>query len=141
LLGFPEGYTWDDPGVPSVIVPYGRTSDFFFSGHCGFLMICACEWYQLGFKKMTYLTHCVNVYLAVVMLICRIHYSADITTGLIYGHYIYIVVRHFMPYMDFIVDVVWMNIARLTGYLPKTPNGCSPPVPALPSLKALTSFH
>lgn len=43
-LRFPEGYYWSDPNVPSIVVPYGRTSDFFYSGHCGFLNICALEW-------------------------------------------------------------------------------------------------
>jgi len=41
---FPIGYYWNDPHVLTLSVPYGRTSDFFFSGHCGFLAICFFEW-------------------------------------------------------------------------------------------------
>lgn len=43
-LRFPLGYYWNDPHFLSLSVPYGRTSDFFFSGHCGFLAICFFEW-------------------------------------------------------------------------------------------------
>lgn len=43
-LRFPIGYYWNDPHFLSLTVPYGRTSDFFFSGHCGFLAICYFEW-------------------------------------------------------------------------------------------------
>lgn len=49
-LRYPEGYLWEDPGVPSLVVPYGRSSDFFFSGHCGFLNLCALEWLRNGKK-------------------------------------------------------------------------------------------
>lgn len=31
-MRFPDGYYWLDPGFPSFVVPYGRSSDFFFSG-------------------------------------------------------------------------------------------------------------
>lgn len=31
-MRFPEGYYWSYPGFPSYVVPYGNTSDFFFSG-------------------------------------------------------------------------------------------------------------
>eukprot|EP01017_Pseudomicrothorax_dubius_P016708 TRINITY_DN1891_c0_g1_i27.p1 TRINITY_DN1891_c0_g1~~TRINITY_DN1891_c0_g1_i27.p1 ORF type:complete len:231 (+),score=19.03 TRINITY_DN1891_c0_g1_i27:59-751(+) len=75
LLGFPHGYVWDHPGFPSIVVPYGRTSDFFFSGHCGFLMICASEYMTIGLKWAGVFTHLVNLYMAAVMLICRIHYT------------------------------------------------------------------
>ena len=31
-MQYPTGFYWEDPGVPSLVVPYGYTSDFFFSG-------------------------------------------------------------------------------------------------------------
>jgi len=100
VLGFPAGFTWDDPGFPSLIVPYGPTSDFYYSGHCGFLMICALEWSDLGFKSLSFLTHCMNAYLAFVMLICRCHYSIDIMAGIVMGHYIFMLVTTRASKMD-----------------------------------------
>jgi len=39
ILEFPEGYNWGWPGFYSIFVPYGETSDFFYSGHVGNCMI------------------------------------------------------------------------------------------------------
>lgn len=72
---YPEGYDWQYPGFPSYVVPYGNTSDFFFSGHCGFLNICALEWLALGKTKMGLMIEAVNGYMAIVMLIFRVHYT------------------------------------------------------------------
>jgi len=110
LLGFPDGYTWDYPGFPSIVVPYGRTSDFFYSGHCGFLVIVAAEWFTLGYKKMSLITHLVNIYMAFVMVICRIHFSIDITTGMVFGHYLYIIARHYSPVLDELCLKIWERI-------------------------------
>ena len=33
LMEKPTGYIWEYPGFPSLVVPYGATNDFFFSGH------------------------------------------------------------------------------------------------------------
>jgi|TARA_B110000285_G_C14833407_1_gene471947 hypothetical protein len=35
----PQGYNWAFPGVFSIFVPYGKTADFFYSGHVGGCMI------------------------------------------------------------------------------------------------------
>ena len=42
-MKFPEDWFWDDPGVPSIVVGYLRTNDFFFSGHVGMPIINAFE--------------------------------------------------------------------------------------------------
>lgn len=31
-MTYPPGFYWEPPGFPSLAVPYGKTSDFFFSG-------------------------------------------------------------------------------------------------------------
>lgn len=111
LLGFPEGYTWDSPGFPSIIVPYGVTSDFFYSGHCGFLTILGAEWYTLGYVKMSIFTHITTVYMAFVMLVCRIHYSIDITTGIVFAHYIYIIIRNYSSEIDGFLLTCWNLVA------------------------------
>ena len=72
---YPEGYDWQYPGFPSYVVPYGNTSDFFFSGPCGFLNICALEWLAIGNKYMGYTVEAFNFYMAFVMLIFRVHYT------------------------------------------------------------------
>jgi hypothetical protein len=38
-MRYPEGYLWDYPGFPSIFIPYGKTNDFFYSGHVGLCVI------------------------------------------------------------------------------------------------------
>lgn len=40
----PAGYIWEYPGFPSLVVPYGPTNDFFYSGHMGGSLISTLEW-------------------------------------------------------------------------------------------------
>jgi len=84
---FPEGYYWDAPMLPSLVVPYGRGSDFFFSGHSGFLVICASEWHKIKMPKMRNFSICVAIYTIFVLLTYRIHYSIDIFTGVIFAEW------------------------------------------------------
>eukprot|EP01016_Furgasonia_blochmanni_P004460 TRINITY_DN11734_c0_g1_i2.p1 TRINITY_DN11734_c0_g1~~TRINITY_DN11734_c0_g1_i2.p1 ORF type:complete len:375 (-),score=46.75 TRINITY_DN11734_c0_g1_i2:394-1416(-) len=108
MMGFPQGYLWESPGFPSLVVPYGRTSDFYFSGHCGFLMICACEWWELGHKFVACIVHVVNLYMAYVMVVFQIHYTIDIFTGVIVGHYIFIYISKIAPYIDALLKKMYM---------------------------------
>ena len=83
---FPEGYLWPEPPIPSLLVPYGKTSDFYFSGHCGFLTLILCELHRLNNKEedpkhkiigrkffLFYLGGL--VYVALILLIYNGHYS------------------------------------------------------------------
>jgi hypothetical protein len=45
---------WDFPGFYSITVPYGRTNDFFFSGHIGCCMINFCEYSRNKWNKMAW---------------------------------------------------------------------------------------
>ena len=38
-IEMPKGYNWAFPGFFSIFVPYGKTADFFYSGHIGGCMI------------------------------------------------------------------------------------------------------
>jgi len=82
---FPEMYWWNYPGMPSLVVPYGRGSDFFFSGHSGFLVICINEWNTLGFKKIRNFICVVLAYTIFILLVYRIHYTIDIFTGVFFA--------------------------------------------------------
>ena len=73
-MRFPPGYYWDDPGFPSMVVPYGNTTDFFYSGHVGFLNIAALEWYRNKIYIMSYVTIANFIYMIFALLIFR-HYS------------------------------------------------------------------
>ena len=49
---FPKGFLWGWPGFYSITIPYGKTSDFFFSGHVGMSVICGMEFKYSGWPFM-----------------------------------------------------------------------------------------
>lgn len=86
---FPQGYYWEAPILPSLVVPYGRGSDFFFSGHSGFVVICASEWHKIMMPKMRNFCICVGIYTIFILLTYRIHYSIDVFTGVIFAEWVF----------------------------------------------------
>lgn len=43
LMRYPEGYLWEFPGIYSLTVPYGKSNDFFYSGHVSTALIVMLE--------------------------------------------------------------------------------------------------
>jgi PAP2 superfamily C-terminal len=87
---FPAGFWWYDPGFPSLVVPYGRGSDFFFSGHMGFLVICICEWRKNDQYLIAWIYVIGAIYTCFILLAYQVHYSIDIFTGIFFAHYVFI---------------------------------------------------
>jgi hypothetical protein len=87
---FPEGNYWYAPfGILSLVVPYGRQSDFFFSGHSGFLVICALEWHKLKFPRVRNFVIASAIYTMFILVIYRTHYSIDVFTGVFFAEWSY----------------------------------------------------
>jgi len=109
---FPSGYYWESPGIPSLVVPYGRGSDFFFSGHSGFLIICASEWHKLKIPKIRNYVIGVAIYTILILLVYRIHYSIDIFTGVIFAEWTF-------NKIDLIKDEFNVQLTRMTRKITK----------------------
>ena len=109
LMRFPEGYLWRYPGFPSLVVPYGATNDFFYSGHVGGALVMTLEYRVLatelvnhkmmmrGMQIFGYLTIICQIFL---MIFLRGHYSIDMITGLIFGHYFHMLASYWAPNFD-----------------------------------------
>jgi len=106
---FPSsGYWWDDPGFPSLVVPYGKGSDFFFSGHIGFVTICALEWRKFKYPIVTAILAVGGVYTAFILLTYKVHYSIDLFVGVTFAHYVYIIVDKYKEKIDsFLIEVYY----------------------------------
>lgn len=89
LFTQPRGSVMNDPGFPSFTVPYGIFSDFYFSGHCGFLTISALANYDFGFKKIAFINLLSLPYLVFVLTVHRLHYSIDIIIGILAAIYMF----------------------------------------------------
>jgi len=73
---FSKGYYWNSPGLPSLVVPYGEQSDFYYSGHCGFMVLMLCEFSTLKFRTPALLFWLlVLIYVAFVLLLFKVHYT------------------------------------------------------------------
>eukprot|EP00742_Colponemidia_sp_Colp-10_P002050 GILJ01002190.1.p1 GENE.GILJ01002190.1~~GILJ01002190.1.p1 ORF type:complete len:340 (-),score=34.15 GILJ01002190.1:193-1212(-) len=100
LMKFPKGYSWGYPGFPSLAVPYAATSDFFYSGHVGFAVICSLELRAQGFTSAYIFGMLVVVLEAFTMIVLRGHYTIDLIAGLIFGHYFFIMGTHIGDRVD-----------------------------------------
>ncbi len=85
--------------MPSLMVPGGTTTDFFFSGHEGFCLIAVLEFSRHKWFIFKYCSLVVLFFQAFVMIALRGHYTIDLISGLIIGHWCYIVSRPIDEYI------------------------------------------
>jgi hypothetical protein len=99
-MSFPEGYIWDYPGFPSVMVSYLKTNDFFYSGHVGLPILMMCEFQIL--KRYYMFAFCILTFFieSFTMLATRGHYTIDLITGAIFAHYIFQNIEKNIHYFD-----------------------------------------
>jgi hypothetical protein len=91
-----EGMYWEYPGFPSLVVPYGHTNDFFFSGHIGCCMLVFLEFSRMGWMKIRWLCIATMVCQIILMTITRGHYSIDMITGLFFAHYVHLLTGNYI---------------------------------------------
>lgn len=99
-MRFPEGYLWEYPGFPSLVVSYLKTNDFFFSGHVGLPIIIICELYKMKKFIMIYFTVFTLFLEFFTMIALRGHYSIDLVTGIFMAHYCYILTEKYIHHLD-----------------------------------------
>ena len=86
-LPAPPNAIWHYPGFPSLLVTYGVSNDYFFSGHTAIAVLGATELARLGRRWLTALGVGIVVFEVVTVLILRAHYTMDVFTGLVTGLY------------------------------------------------------
>ncbi len=89
VLPYPQGMIWIYPVIPSITVPFGVTSDFMPSGHVGFCIIGAAEFFKRRWYIPMVMAWIIGLYEAFVMLSTRGHYSIDLFFGAVMGHYMH----------------------------------------------------
>ena len=77
----PPGIIWRYPGFPSLLVTYGVSNDFFFSGHTALAVLGALEVCHLAPGWLAWIACIVAALEAVVVLVLRAHYTLDIIAG------------------------------------------------------------
>jgi hypothetical protein len=100
VLGFPEGYIWENPGFYSVFITYIKSSDFFYSGHVGIMLYCCIDMHDRGNMFISrYCLFC-SIFEGIVMILMRCHYISDIIGAVIYTHYLWIASKKLVSYAD-----------------------------------------
>lgn len=78
----PEGMIWHYPGFPSLVVTYGASTDFFFSGHMTLATLLAAELtIQEGARWKRIVAWAMIPAQALVILSMRFHYITDVVAG------------------------------------------------------------
>jgi hypothetical protein len=99
-MRYPDGYLWDFPGFYSITVPYGKTNDFFFSGHIGCCLINYCEYKAQGWNKMARFSFLTMILQFSLMIFLRGHYVVDLISGIVFGHYFWLLGEKYSYYVD-----------------------------------------
>ncbi len=93
--------------MPSIVTPYEyEYSDFFFSGHCGILMIIALEWKTLGQVCMVMVNAFFLIIVAFNLLALRVHYWIDLPAGIIFAHYLYQWIEYFLDEFEIFAGTI-----------------------------------
>jgi hypothetical protein len=82
-------------------VPYGKTNDFFFSGHVGCCVINFLEFRSVGWPKLASFSLVTCLFQASLMICLRGHYVIDLITGVIFAHYLWMLAERY----SYLVDV------------------------------------
>jgi hypothetical protein len=126
-MRYPEGYLWEFPGVYSLTVPYGKTNDFFYSGHVSTAVIALLEFRTNGHYLMAVFSGITLIMQVTLMVFLRGHYMIDLITGLIFGHYFFIMAEKY----SYLVDVKIFKIPFYKRF-PNFNNHCGGCKRALP---------
>ncbi|MGH9567690.1 MAG: phosphatase PAP2-related protein [Candidatus Angelobacter sp.] len=86
-LPTPPNAIWHYPGFPSLLVTYGVSNDYFFSGHTAIAVLGAVEIARTGRRWLTALGVLIVVFEIASVIVLRAHYTMDVFTGLVTGLY------------------------------------------------------
>jgi len=86
-LPAPPDAIWHYPGFPSLLVTYGVSNDYFFSGHTALTVLAVTELVRLKKRPLTILGVALVFFEMATVLVLRAHYTMDVFTGLVTGLY------------------------------------------------------
>ena len=101
------GFSYFDPGIYSLTVPYHDVNDFFYSGHVGTCLLIVLEYRAAKYYKMSYFTLFILLNQWTMLFLVRTHYIIDLITGVIMAHYMFIQAER----LSFISDVLVLGIS------------------------------
>jgi membrane-associated phospholipid phosphatase len=86
-LPAPPNAIWHYPGFPSLLVTYGVSNDYFFSGHTAIAVLAVTEIARMRNRWFTALGVFIAIFEVATVLVLRAHYTMDVFTGIVTGLY------------------------------------------------------
>ncbi len=99
-IKFPDGYTWENPGIPSLVVPYAKSNNLYFSGQIGIPVIIGFEFDRMGMKIPMVLCLVITAMESIVLLAMRANYIIDILSGILIAHYTFLMSERYIYIID-----------------------------------------
>ena len=99
-LPYPDRPIWRDPGFPSLLVTYGTSNDFFFSGHTSIAMIGALEVAQIAPNWLAVVVGVVAALEAITVIVLRAHYTMDVFAAVFAAWACDLAARNLAPTID-----------------------------------------
>jgi len=104
VLPAPPHSVWHYPGVPSLLVTYGVTTDYFFSGHTAIAVLGATELARLDKRWLTVLGAAIVLFEVATVLVLRAHYTMDVFTGIIAALWVVELCKRISPSLDALIN-------------------------------------
>ena len=96
----PPGIIWRHPGFPSLLVTYGVSNDFFFSGHTAISVLAALQLAHVGPPWVATLGVIVTVIEAVTVIVLRAHYTMDVFAAIFAAWAADVIAMRIAPFFD-----------------------------------------
>lgn len=104
------------------MVPYGRSRDYFYSGHTGYMVFGAIYFYRMGVPSIMWF-NIIGLLIVVFVLICtRVHYSIDIIAGAVMSAEVVWLVGRLMPWLDAFWSIPYKLCLYFYGKLTNSEN-------------------
>jgi hypothetical protein len=96
----PPDIVWRDPGFPTVLVTYGVSNDFFFSGHTALAVLGAIEICHFAPWWVGVIAVLIALGEASIVLILRAHYAMDVIAGAFAAWFAADIAARVAPWVD-----------------------------------------
>lgn len=99
-LPIPPGAIWRDPGFPSLLVTYGTSNDYFFSGHTAISVLGALQLVHTAPPWLAAIGIFVATVEAITVIILRAHYTMDVFAAIFAAWGADVFAHQLAPYFD-----------------------------------------
>jgi PAP2 superfamily C-terminal len=99
-LPTPPGALWRHPGLPSLLVTYGTSNDFFFSGHTAISVLGVLELAHSAPVWLVALGAIVAAIEAATVIVLRAHYTMDVCAALFTALGAEMIAQRIAPWID-----------------------------------------